>query len=36
MVRHTLQVLAHSLQDFERVSDHFGTFYIEGLTEKHT
>ena len=31
MVRHTLKILQHLLQDFWSVSDHFGTFCIKGL-----
>ena len=32
MVRHTLKILQQMLQDFESVSDHFGTLCIEELT----
>ena len=32
MVRHTLKILQHLLQNFESVSDHFGTLCIKGLT----
>ena len=32
MVRRTLKILQHLLQDFESVSyDHFGTLWIKGL-----
>ena len=31
MVRHTLKILQHLLQDFESVSDHFGTSRIKEL-----
>ena len=31
MVRHTLKILQQMLQDFESVSDHFGTLCIKGL-----
>ena len=31
MVKHTLKILQQMLQDFESVSDHFGTLYINGL-----
>ena len=31
MVRHTLKILQHLLQDFEIVSDDFGTLGIKGL-----
>ena len=33
MVKHTLKILQHLLQDFESVSDHFGTLCIKGLME---
>ena len=32
MVKHTLKILQQMLQDFESVSDHFGTSCIKGLT----
>ena len=31
MVRHTLKILLHLLQDFQSVSDYFGTLCIKGL-----
>ena len=31
MVRHTLKILQHLLQDFQSVSDKFGTLYIKEL-----
>ena len=31
MVTHTLKTLLHMLQDFQSVSDHFGTLCIKGL-----
>ena len=31
MVRHTLKILQHLLQDFQIVPDHFGTLCIKGL-----
>ena len=31
MVRHTLEILYHLLQDFKSVFDHFGTLCIKGL-----
>ena len=33
MVRRTLKILQHLQQDFESVSDHFGTLCIEGLNQ---
>ena len=33
MVRHNLQILQQMLQDFERVSGHFGTLRIRGLVD---
>ena len=33
MVRHTLKILQHLLQDFKNVSDHFGTLRIKGLKD---
>ena len=36
MMRHTLKILHYLLQDFQSVSDHFGTLCINGLsTAKH-
>ena len=38
MVRYTLKILQQMLQDFESVSDRFGTLHIKGLrhpTEKN-
>ena len=32
MVRHTLKILQHLLQDFQSVSDHFGTLCIKWLS----
>ena len=32
MVRHTLKILQQMLQDFQSVSDHFGTLCIKGLS----
>ena len=31
MVRHTLKIFQQTLQDFQSVSDHFGTLCIKGL-----
>ena len=31
MVRHTLKILQHLLQNFKSVSDHFGTLCIKGF-----
>ena len=31
MVRHTLKILQQMLQDFQNVSDHFGTLTIKEL-----
>ena len=33
MVRHTLKILQHLLQDFKSVSDHFGTLCINWLKD---
>ena len=35
MVRHTLKILQHLLQDFYSVPDHFGTLCIKGLKLVH-
>ena len=32
MVRQILKILQQMLQDYQSVSDHFGTLYIKGLT----
>ena len=32
MVRHTLKILQQMLQDFQNVSDHFGTLTIKELS----
>ena len=31
MVKHTLKILQHLLQDFKSESDHFGMVYFDGL-----
>ena len=31
MVKHTIQILQHLLQDFKSVSDHFGALFIKVL-----
>ena len=36
MVKRTLKILQHLLQDFESVFDHFGTLCIKGLIEAVT
>ena len=35
MVRHTLQILQHLLQDFKSMSDHFTTLQSKGLNTFH-
>ena len=36
MVKHTLKILQQMQQDFQSVSDHFGTSYIKGLKYGHS